>query len=46
MTMMNTLELFDNLSEMRRISDYAEENELTVDYVICEFVVDNKLEVV
>ena len=43
---MNTLELFDNLSEMRRISDYAEENELTVDYVIEEFVINDKLEIV
>ena len=42
---MNTLELFDNLPEMRRISDYAEENELTVDYVIEEFVINDKLEV-
>ena len=40
---MNNLTLFDDIKEMRRISDYAEENELTVDYVIEEFVINNKL---
>lgn len=40
---MNTTELFDDYTEMVAISRYAEHNELTVDYVIEEFVIDNKL---
>ena len=40
---MNTTELFDDYTEMVQISRYAEHNELTVDYVIEEFVIDNKL---
>ena len=40
---MNTTELFDDYTEMVEISRYAEQNELTVDYVIEEFVIDNKL---
>lgn len=40
---MNTLELFDDYTEMVRISRFAEENELTVDYVIEEFVINNEL---
>ena len=43
---MNTAELFDDYTEMVAISKFAEENELTVDYVIEEFVIDNKLIVV
>ena len=43
---MNTLDLFDDYTEMVAISKFAEENELTVDYVIEEFVIDNKLIVV
>ena len=41
--MMNTLELFDNIEEMTKISQYAEDHELTVNYVIEEFVIDNQL---
>lgn len=41
--LMNTTELFDDYTEMVAISRYAEHNELTVDYVIEEFVIDNKL---
>ena len=40
---MNTTELFDDYTEMVRISRFAEENELTVDYVIEEFVINNEL---
>ena len=44
---MNTNELFDDYTEMVAISMIcSEENELTVDYVIEEFVIDNKLIVV
>ena len=41
---MNTAELFDDYVEMVKISKFAEENELTVDYVIEEFVVNNILQ--
>ena len=41
---MNTTELFDDYVEMVKISKFAEENELTVDYVIEEFVVNNILQ--
>ena len=41
---MNTPELFDDYIEMTDIAKFAEENELTCDYVISEFVIDNKLE--
>ena len=41
---MNTIELFDDYVEMTNISKFAEEHELTVDYVICEFVINNKLQ--
>lgn len=40
---MNTLDLFDDYTEMVAISKFAEENELTVDYVIEEFVINNQL---
>ena len=40
---MNTLELFDDVVEMKKISLYAEHHELTVDYVIEEFVINNEL---
>jgi len=40
---MNTSTLFDDYTEMVKISKFAEENELTVDYVIEEFVIDNQL---
>jgi len=43
---MNTVELFDDYVEMVAISTFAEENELTVDYVISEFVIDNKLQTI
>ena len=42
MTMNNT-ELFDNVDEMQKIAIYAREHELTIDYVIEEFVVNNQL---
>ena len=38
---MNTPELWEDIEEMTKISKYAEMNELTVDYVISEFVMDN-----
>ena len=41
---MNTPKLFDDYVEMIDIAKFAEENELTCDYVISEFVIDNKLE--
>jgi len=40
---MNSTALFDDYTEMVKISRFAETNELTVDYVIEEFVIDNKL---
>lgn len=40
---MNTTQLFDDYTEMVKISQFAEQNELTVDYVIEEFVIDNQL---
>ena len=40
---MNTVELFDDYVEMAAISKFAEDNELTVDYVIEEFVINNQL---
>ena len=40
---MNTTELFNDHEELAQIAVYAEHNELTVDYVIQEFVIDNKL---
>ena len=40
---MTTADLFNDYTEMTKISVYAEENELTVDYVIEEFVIDNQL---
>lgn len=40
---MNTTELFEDYTEMVKISQFAEENELTVDYVIEEFVINNEL---
>ena len=40
---MNTTELFEDYTEMAKISVFAEENELTVDYVIEEFVINNEL---
>ena len=43
---MNTTELYDDYIEMVKISKFAEENELTVDYVIEEFVINNRLYVV
>ena len=43
---MNTTQLFDDYTEMVKISQFAEQNELTVDYVLDEFVIDNKLIIV
>ena len=43
---MNTVELFDDYTEMVAISTFAEENELPVDYIIEEFVIDNKLQTI
>ena len=40
---MNTAELFDDYIEMVKISKFAEDNEITVDYCIEEFVVNNQL---
>ena len=40
---MNTTALFDDYTEMVKISKFAEANELTVDYVIEEFVINNQL---
>jgi len=40
---MNTPELFDDYTEMTDIAKFAEENELTCDYVIEEFVINNQL---
>jgi hypothetical protein len=40
---MNTPELFDDYTEMTYIAKFAEENELTCDYVIEEFVINNQL---
>jgi len=40
---MNTTELFDNVEEMQKIAVFARHNELTIDYVIEEFVVNNQL---
>ena len=39
---MNTTQLFDDYTEMVKISLFAEQNELTVDYVIEEFVIDGE----
>lgn len=41
--MNNTEALFSDYVEMAKISVFAEENELTCDYVISEFVIDNQL---
>jgi len=38
---MNTADLYEDYVEMVKISKFAEENELTVDYTIEEFVLDN-----
>ncbi len=38
---MNTPDLYEDYVEMVKISKFAEENELTCDYVIQEFVLDN-----
>ena len=43
---MNTAELFNDYTEMVKISQFAEDNELTVDYVIEEFVINNQLIVI
>ena len=40
---LTTTELFNDYTEMTKIAVYAEENELTVDYVIEEFVINNQL---
>ena len=40
---MNTPDLYEDYVEMTKISKFAEENELTCDYVIEEFVLDNLL---
>lgn len=40
---MNTPDLWEDVEEMTKISQYAEQQELTVDYVISEFVMDNLL---
>ena len=40
---MNTSDLYEDYVEMSKISKFAEENELTCDYVIEEFVLDNLL---
>jgi len=40
---MNTPDLYEDYVEMTKISKFAEENELTCDYVIEEFVINNQL---